>query len=165
MRNHAAVDAGGHATGTIGLRVTLRKATWADGPLLVAWRNADRDLFGDTTPVTLDRHRYWWFQVYEQDPLDHLYIVEAGGAPAGTIGVRVGDRPEIQRVLLGDKALARTGVMTAALELLLDLLTDAYGRPSCWLRVKTTNAPAIRFYERNGFRRYEKDREWTLLTR
>ena len=161
MHNHAAVDAGGHAAGTVGLRVTLRKAAWADGPLLVAWRNADRDLFGDTAPLTLDGHLSWWSGVYERDPRDHLYIVEAGGAPAGTIGIRLGGRPEIQRVLLGDKTLARTGVMTAA----LDLLTESYGLPRYWLRVKTTNDPAIRFYERNGFRRYEKDREWTLLTR
>jgi RimJ/RimL family protein N-acetyltransferase len=161
VREHAAVDAGGHAAGTVGLRVALRKATWADGPLLVAWRNADRDRFGDTAPLTLDGHLSWWSGVYEQDPWDHLYIIEAGGVPAGTIGIRLGGRPEIQRVLLGDKTLARTGVMSAA----LDLLTDGYGLPQYWLRVRTGNAPAIRFYECNDFRRQEEDREWTLLTR
>jgi len=160
VREHA-IAVAGHATGTIGLRVGLRKATWADGPLLVGWRNADRDLFGDITRLTLDGHLSWWSGVYERDPWDHLYIVEAGGTPAGTIGIRLGGRPEICRVLLGDKTLARTGVMTAA----LNLLTGRYGLPRYWLRVRTGNTPAVRFYERNGFRRYEEDGEWTLMTR
>jgi len=161
VHDHAAVDAGGHAAGTVGLRVTLRKAAVRDAVLLVAWRNADRDAFGDTTPLTLAAHLSWWCEVYEQDPRDHLYIAEAGGKPAGTIGLKLGSRPEIRRVLLGDKTLARTGVMTAA----LNLLTEQYGLPRYWLRVRTGNTPAVRFYERNGFRRHEEDGEWTLLTR
>ena len=160
MREHAVAGAG-HATGTIGLRVGLRKATWADGPLLVGWRNADRERFGDTALLTLAAHRDWWYQVYELDPWDHLYIVEAGGKPAGTIGLKLGGWPEICRVLLGDKTLARTGVMTAA----LIELTGGYGLRSYWLRVKAGNEPAVRFYERNGFRRYEEDGEWILMTR
>src|SRR5262249_34943101 len=156
-----AVAAGGHATGTVGLQVTLRKAAAGDADLLVEWRNANRDLFGDTAPLTLERHYRWWFQVYERDLTDHLYIVLAGGSPVGTIGVRLGERPELCRVLLGDKTLARTKVMSTA----LNLLTAGYGLSSCWLRVKADNEPAIRFYGRNGFHAGGRDGEWLLMTR
>jgi RimJ/RimL family protein N-acetyltransferase len=161
VREHIPVDAGGHATGAAGLQVTLRKASPGDADLLVEWRNADRERFGDTAPLTLEAHYRWWFQVYERDLLDHLYVVEAGGRPAGTIGVRLGERPEICRVLLGDKTLARTGVMTIA----LNLLTLGYGLPSCWLRVRAGNEPAVRFYERAGFRRDSEDGGWLTMSR
>lgn len=128
-------------------RVSLRKAIREDARMLVAWRNADRDCFGDTKPLTLPGHVCWWDGVYEQDPWDHLYVAEADGRPAGTIGLKLGDRPEIHRVLLGDKTLARRGVMSAALK----LLTGSYGLPRYWLLVKPGNQPAIRFYQRNGF--------------
>ena len=127
--------------------VGLREAVRADGPLLVAWRNADRGCFGDTAELTLAAHERWWAQVYEPDPDDHLYIVEVNGRPAGTIGLKAGGRPEISRVLLGEKTLARRGVMSAALR----MLTGRYGLPRYWLLVKDGNEPAVRFYERNGF--------------
>lgn len=161
MHDLCAVDAGGHATGTVGLQVTLRKAAPGDADLLVEWRNADAGRFGDPAPLTLEAHYRWWFQVYERDLADHLYIVLAGGKPAGTIGIRLGGPPEICRVLLGDKTLARTRVMSTA----LNLLTAGYGLTSCRLRVRADNEPAIRFYGRNGFTADGRDGEWLLMAR
>lgn len=141
--------------------IGLRKAVREDGPLLVAWRNADLKAFGDTTPLTLLSHAVWWDWTYELDPWDHLYIVETGGKPAGTIGVKLGGRPEIHRVLLGDKTLARTKVMSTALE----LLTTGYGFPRYWLLVKPGNEPAIRFYERNGFKATGSEDDFLVMER
>lgn len=141
--------------------VTLRKAVRADAPLLVAWRNADREAFGDTTPLTEDGHRQWWTRVYERDPQDHLYVVEVNAEPAGTIGLKLGTRPEIGRVLLGDKSLARCGVMTAALR----ALTASYGLPRYWLLVKPGNDPAVRFYEKNGFAKAGQEDGYLVMER
>ena len=144
--------------------VALRKPRPADTWPLIRWRNADAAAFGDQRPLTLGAHEHWWARVYLADPRDHLYVVTCGGRPAGTIGVRLhedGGR-EIQRVLLGDKTLARTGVMTAA----LDALTGMYGPGRYWLRVKAGNDPAVRFYKRNGFTETTRaEGEWLVMER
>lgn len=137
------------------MNVTLRKLAPSDAVDVVRWRNENAAAFGDSRPLTIPRHREWYRKAYLADPRDHMYIVLADGRPAGTIGAYLhaslhgqGTR-EIQRVLLGDKSLARAGVMTAALR----CLTDLYGPGWYWLRVLPGNTAAIAFYERNGFTR------------
>lgn len=130
------------------MRVELRKTTIADTPLLVRWRNADREFFLDSEPLNEGAHRAWYTGTYVNAVADHLYLVICDGLPAGTAGITVsGGRGEIGRMLLGDKALARQGVMSAALR----LVTDGYGLRGYWLRVLKGNEPAIAFYQRNGF--------------
>ena len=141
------------------MTVTLRKARPDDAEMLVAWRNENASAFPPAEPLTIARHRDWWDR-YELDPSDHLYIVCAGGVPAGcmSLTIRAGTG-EIGRVILGDKTLARHGVMSAA----LTALTAAYGLPAYWLRVQPGNTPAIRFYERNGFRRDREKGGWLIM--
>ena len=141
------------------MTVTLRKATLADGGLLVRWRNADADAFPPGEPLTLARHHDWW-QQYKLDPSDHLYMVCVDGISAGcmSLTIRAGSG-EVGRVILGDKTHARHGVMSAALA----TLTAAYGLPAYWLRVQPGNTPAIRFYERNGFRRDREKGGWLIM--
>ena len=144
------------------MTVTLRKAGPADGGLLVAWRNENASAFPPGEPLTLSRHRDWWSGVYELDPSDHLYIVCAGGTPAGcmSLTIRAGSG-EIGRVILGDKTRARAGIMSAALA----SLTAAYGLPAYWLRILPGNTTALRFYERNGFRRDREKGGWLIMLR
>jgi RimJ/RimL family protein N-acetyltransferase len=91
-----------------------------------------------------------------------MYIVMDDAYPAGTMGVILGEETEIQRVLLGEKKLARTGVMSEALQMLIEV----YGPDRRYrLRVKPDNIPAIRFYEKNGFSASYKDGGYLVMTR
>ena len=141
------------------MTVTLRKACWADVMLLVRWRNENASAFPTAEPLTIARHRHWW-ERYERDPSDHLYMVCVDGISAGcmSLTIRAGTG-EIGRVILGDKTLARHGVMSAA----LTALTAADGLPAYWLRVRPGNTAAVRFYERNGFRRDREKGGWLIM--
>jgi RimJ/RimL family protein N-acetyltransferase len=128
---------------------------------MVRWRNENTRYFASQGTVTVAGHAAWWRR-YQADPWDHMYMILAGGKPAGTIGARIGPGPgEIQRVLLGDKSLRRSGVMTAA----LDLVMSAYGVRIWKVRVLGGNKAAFRFYETNGFRVSGRDGECVVMTR
>jgi RimJ/RimL family protein N-acetyltransferase len=140
----------------------LRKITAGDAALLVRWRNENAACFAGQAHVTRPGHDAWFRQVYQADPWDHMYMILHAGRPAGTIGARItGRTAEIQRVLLGDKTLARTGVMSAALEQVM----NAYG-PRIWeLRVLPGNRAAIAFYGKHGFEKTGRDGECLVMTR
>jgi RimJ/RimL family protein N-acetyltransferase len=142
--------------------VSLRKVTADDAPLLVQWRNADIEFFGDgKTLLTREGHDRWYSTVYLNDPRDHMYVVMCDDFPAGTIAAILGEKgTEISRVLLGEKKLVHTGVMSEALK----LLTDIYPGPH-WLRVKPYNAPAINFYLKNRFVLSGTDHDPLLMSR
>ena len=135
--------------------------TEADSPYVIDWRNADAACFGDGTPLSAREHYMWYHETYLNDPRDHMYIVMHDYRPAGTIGIKLGSTPEIQRVLLGDKKLSRTGVMSDALE----RLRSMYRFPEYKLAVKPDNIPAIRFYERDGFVQTGRSGEWLIMMR
>lgn len=128
--------------------ISLRKITADDAPLLVEWRNADMEFFGDgKTLLTREGHDLWYDTVYLNDPRDHMYMVMRDDLPVGTVAAILGkDGTEISRVLLGEKDLVRSGVMSAALELIVDVYPGPY-----WLRVKSHNSRAISFYQMHGF--------------
>ena len=129
--------------------ISLRKisGTERSRELLVKWRNADMEFFGDgKTLLTPEGHYHWYRHVYLNDPRDHMYFVMHGNRPVGTIAAILKDGTEISRVLLGEKELAHTGVMSE----ILKLITDIYPAPY-WLRVKPHNFRAIGLYLKNGF--------------
>jgi RimJ/RimL family protein N-acetyltransferase len=130
--------------------ISLRKITGTEysSDLLVKWRNADFEFFGDgKTLLTRESHYHWYRYVYVNDPRDHMYFVMQDHSPVGTIAAILGkEGTEISRVLLGDKGRAQQGVMSEALSLLRDIYPGPY-----WLRVKPGNSSAIRFYQKNGF--------------
>lgn len=123
----------------------LRKVREEDAELLVRWRNENASFFSQQEPVTLESHLAWFRDHYLASSQDHMYIIVADGRDVGTIGIMLPN--EIQRVLLGDKSLARSGVMSEALQALMDI----YPSSVYWLRVLSGNSAAIAFYEKNGF--------------
>jgi RimJ/RimL family protein N-acetyltransferase len=145
---------------------TLRKMDISDLPYIVAWRNENAAYFPGATPLTPVSHKHWYYQTYLTDPADHMYMVTLDGEPVGTIGVRILPETiqhdfEIQRVLLGDKTFARSGVMTAALHEIYAL----YGHGWYRLQVLQGNERAIRFYEKNDFRTVHIGDEFIVMGR
>lgn len=129
------------------MHVTLRKLTPADFPVTTLWRNANREHFPPQPEWTIDSQYYWYYMTYVHRPAEHLFIVEADGRAAGTIGFNTRTR-EIGQVLLGEQACRGKGVMTAAL---LELYA-AFGDGYYWLKVLRGNERAIAFYRSAGFR-------------
>jgi RimJ/RimL family protein N-acetyltransferase len=128
--------------------VQLEKLHYALLEVVRVWRNANADFFGDTQPISRNMQQEW-FDSYIVDPSDHMYAVIIDDVlPVGTIGIR-SDTREIQRVMLGAKEYARTGLMSQA----LNMLMKAYGPGDFFLYVKQDNDKAIEFYRKNGFNR------------
>jgi RimJ/RimL family protein N-acetyltransferase len=128
--------------------VTLREITDDDARALVRWRNENAAAFPPGAQLTVERHLDWYYDAYLLDPARVLCIVLKDGDPAGTIGLTVRHgRGELGNMILGDKSLARQGVMQAAVKQLM----LAFGLDWYWLKVLPSNTACIRFYEKLGF--------------
>ena len=145
----------------------LRKIEHEDTGLLVKWRNANAAYFPPRlNPLTEEEHRSWFYNTYRYDPADHMYIVEVGGAPVGTIGINVSTH-EIQRVMRGEKGVA-PGIMGEALDKLVE--TYSHGDSWFWLKGLETNPHAIAFYKKHYFRKFNNyggtsDNGWVHMER
>jgi RimJ/RimL family protein N-acetyltransferase len=124
----------------------LKKVTEYDGPLIVKWRNANREYFPPQPAFSTYSQNRWYWDQYLTDPADHYYMVLAGRMPVGTISFN-SKTNEIGRVLLGEKEYACQGVMSEALKQLM----GSFNMGRYWLRVLKGNGAAIAFYDRNGF--------------
>jgi len=130
--------------------VTLREITSYDAERLVGWRNdpANARWFPKQEPWTLLGHQNWYRDTYLTDPSQNLYVVRRNGIPVGTVGMTIRNGSgELERMMLGDKTLARGGYMRQGMRQLM----AAYGLDYYWLRVMPDNEATIRFHQRNGF--------------
>jgi RimJ/RimL family protein N-acetyltransferase len=130
--------------------VTLREITADDAHRLVAWRNDPDNArwFPKQPPFTVSAHFDWYHGTYLADPSQNLYIVQRDGAPIGTVGMTIRNgMGELERMMLGDKALARGGYMRKGMRRLM----NAYGLDYYWLRVMPDNERTIAFHKSNGF--------------
>lgn len=130
--------------------ITLREITADDAPRLVAWRNdpGNARWFPRQPAWTVSGHFDWYHCTYLADPSQNLYIVQRDGVPIGTVGMTIKDGlGELERMMLGDKALARGGYMRRGMRRLM----DAYGLAHYWLRVMPDNERTIAFHKGNGF--------------
>lgn len=144
--------------------VTLRKIREADAPLLVRWRNENARYFPAQPPWTIGSHVAWFRGRYQHDPCDNMFMALLDGRPVGCLAMTIRDgRGELERMILGDKSIARGGVMRAAFRQLM----DAYGLAEYWLRIYEWNDVTIAFHRRNGFEVTGKtdDGEYLIMTR
>lgn len=132
--------------------VTLREITGsrAESELIVSWRNdpSNARWFPKQEPWSVARHINWYREHYLTDPSQNLYQVLRDGFAIGTVGMTIKDGcGELERMMLGDKTLARGGYMRQGMRQLM----AAYGMNFYWLRVMPDNEATIRFHRRNGF--------------
>lgn len=135
------------------MTVSLRKITEADAPLLVKWRNENSEFFPPQDDWTVDSHLEWYYGKYTTDPCDNMFMVMlgddlAGWMPIGCLSMTIRNGcGELERMILGDKSVARGGYMRTAFRMLM----DAYDLDYYWLRIYEWNKVTIAFHERNGF--------------
>lgn len=127
--------------------VSLRKITEGDWYVTVPWRNQNAEFFPHRDKeLTMREHLDWYHDVYTRDPADHMFVIYADRTPVGTIAFNSQTR-EIGRVMLGNKAYRRQGIMSEALSLLMQSFrADWYH-----LKVLRNNESAIAFYKQNYF--------------
>jgi RimJ/RimL family protein N-acetyltransferase len=129
--------------------VTLREIQEHDTGLLVRWRNENAQWFPAGETLTTESHLAWYHTSYLTDPSQNLYMVLADGREVGTVGMNISDAcGELSRMILGDKTVARRGIMRQGMRQLL----DAYGLSYYWGRVLPSNQAVIAFHKTNGFR-------------
>src|SRR5271155_1456213 len=112
--------------------VTLRKITEADTPLLVKWRNENAKFFPPQPDWTLESHLKWFREKYQADPSDNMFMVLLDGKEIGCLAMTIKNgEGELERMILGEKELARGGKMRDGFRQLM----DAYKLDRYWLRV------------------------------
>jgi ribosomal protein S18 acetylase RimI-like enzyme len=127
----------------------LRAVGLADQDLLRAWRNANRAAFFETAVVDENRQQRW-FRGYLGRADDFLFLVMAGDAPVGCVGVRlVDDGWDVYNVIRGVGTAASRGFMGRGLRM---AVAFARGRRDLPVTAVVLAAnPAVAWYARQGF--------------
>lgn len=131
----------------------LRPLTEADLPMTLAWRNREwtRSMLFSGDVVSEETH-WAWFKRYQDDPHDLVLIGEVYGKPVAQVSIYGMDpaarSAEFGRLVVSERGngyarLATWGAIRLAFRQLQ--LSELH------LRVRGTNAPAVRLYLESGF--------------
>ena len=127
-------------------------------PLTRAWRNADGVRIWFKTPGVISPEGHLrWYRDYAARTDDFMFLVQdrASGALAGQLALYRVDlkrgEAEIGR-LIAAPGFRRKGLMTRACARLIDYSFGVLGLKRLSLEVLKDNEPAIRLYEKLGFR-------------
>lgn len=132
--------------------LTLVPLSFSHFNLIRKWRNDNKKYFLSQKEVSLWGHLKWFVSWKIEHLLNKdkfIYIIQVDGKPVGMIGIDIDNEwsATIQRVLLADTTLARSGVMSTALEMVIELHKVHLYR----LEVLRDNVKAIAFYKKNKF--------------
>jgi diamine N-acetyltransferase len=139
-----------------GERVNLRLVEECDLGNLLRWRNDPSiacNFFGwqGLTPEGQAR----WFEAYQRDQTQRLWIIDAGARPVGCVGLSDIDwlhrRAELGRTLV-EPAHQGRGYATEAVRRVADLAFTRMGLGRLYLHVFADNEAAITLYKLVGFR-------------
>ena len=141
------------------MNITLKPINKTTEPLLRTWRNQNRHHFLDSSYITNTQHQQW-LTSQAKDPTQVTYVIHYKEKPVGTIGATIKPNAiQIERVMLGDKSLARQGITSIALKLLL----QKHPSTRYYLQVLITNLPAIKFYQKHGFQIIRSKDNYNLM--
>ncbi len=141
-----------------GPHVVLRSMTRKDTADVLRWR-ADpvvaRQLFSARCP-TLEEHEAWLAKLNQsRDRIEFMIVMRQNGRAVGTIGlshIQARGGSAEYGILLGEPDARGKGVAREASQLLLAYAFDQLGLVEVFLNLFADNVPALRLYERLGFR-------------
>jgi RimJ/RimL family protein N-acetyltransferase len=148
---------------------TVRVATAADGPLLLAWRNDPnaRAASISTDEVSPETHAAWLASSLK-DPGRCLLIAELDDEPVGTVRFDALDVPVpatwLVSINLAPAARGR-GLAASVLEAGWDWLEETAPVVAVVAKIRVTNAASIRAFERAGYRLTSTEDSWHLYER
>jgi RimJ/RimL family protein N-acetyltransferase len=144
----------------IGERVRLRAISRDDLPIFVAWLNdpevrAGLSLF---VPLSVDNEQKWYDAMLQEPAEEHPLTIEIRTGEewvmAGNCGfhkIEWRNRSAEVGIFIGDKSYWNQGYGTETMRLLLCHGFETLNLNRIFLRVFSTNARAIRAYEKVGF--------------
>lgn len=140
-----------------GDKVCLRLIQAKDLENLRHWRNDNRQYFFDSVFITPEMEQKW-FKGYRQKENDLIFIIETpAGRPIGTVSLYRIDpaakQAEFGRMVVGDLANRQKGFGYDAARALLAWGFSTLGLEKIVLEVWGNNQPAIRLYEKLGFKK------------
>lgn len=128
--------------------IWLQKLTPETAQIMRKWRNQNREYFRDRHLITYNEQEKW-IEKYLKDMTYWYFIVVQDTKPVGCIGFSIvsSEEAHIESVILGEKEIARHGVMSEALKRVMAIFPFKVYT----LKVLKDNKKAIHFYEANGF--------------
>ena len=135
--------------------LTLRKATLADGPFLLALRNSDdvRSQSKKSDVITEDTHRKW-LQTHLGNPGTAIWIIEQSGEKHGYIRAQKLEdgtgKSWLLSIALG-RSSRRQSYASWALKEACRLMREDLGAESLVAEVLETNEVARRLFKNGGF--------------
>lgn len=145
----------------VGSKVRLRLIQQKDMERLRRWRNENRFAFFDSSRISPEKQKRW-FESYQKKKNDLMFIIETlGGRPIGTVALYKIDLPnkraEFGRMIIGAVKSRGKGFGWDAAESLIRFAFSTLNLQQLKIEVKKNNQPAIRLYEKIGFRKVQAD--------
>ncbi len=126
----------------------------ADLENLRAWKNSQKEFFFHQQDISVDQ-QFNWYKCFLERPLDFLFVTRFKGIPFGCLGVRwLENHWDVYNVILGDTSFGKKGLMSDSFQAILSYIFTVNQSP-VKLKVLKMN-PAVRWYERHGFRIIEE---------
>lgn len=143
-----------------GRKVYLRQAKREDVPALAQWVG-DMEVMKHVTMRTFTlEEEYTWFREMKDNADERVFFIclVEGDRLIGSCGIHDVRNPTTVGIglFIGDRTQWGMGYGTEAVQLLLDHIRKECRVSRVWLRVDTVNQPAIRCYEKSGFKIYER---------
>jgi RimJ/RimL family protein N-acetyltransferase len=140
--------------------VYLRQAREADIPNLAKWVGDIEVMKHVTMRTYTSEEESIWFREMKKNADEHVFFIclIEGGDLIGSCGIHEVRNPKTVGIglFIGDKTQWGKGYGTEAVKLLLGHIRQEFEVSRAWLRVDTANRPAIRCYEKCGFKIYDR---------
>ncbi len=131
------------------LKVIAVDTSNSDLRMMMKWRIKNQDCYIEQPKITLRSFKKWFYDYYIKKRRILFFVVNPGGKPIGHMGIAEmkGESCKLDNIIRGEEG--NKGVMSKALQELLVIATRMF--KNIYVKVKTDNDHAIKFYERNGF--------------
>ena len=132
-------------------QIRMRSIGASDLETLRKWKNDHKDFFFFKNQITKEEQLKWFDHLNIKND-DHMFIIEKSNELIGCIGVRLYQEfADVYNVILGNIAYKGQHIMTNAVEATVAFSNLIYNNVPVRVRVLRNN-PAIKWYERIGFR-------------
>jgi RimJ/RimL family protein N-acetyltransferase len=143
-------------------KIILRSISVGDLDDLMRWKNKHRESFFYKSIINSEQQLKWYYSFVERKN-DYMFIIENSNNKFGCMGFRkIEDFIDIYNVILGDDNYKGKGIMTFALNMLTQYISDHYEGSGITAKVLNTNV-ALTWYIKNGFSVLKKHEDYSLI--
>jgi RimJ/RimL family protein N-acetyltransferase len=143
------------------LKLLLRSIDEGDLELLRQWKNDHRSSFFYQEIIKPEEQEHWYVDFCKRQH-DYMFLVCYDDLRIGCMGFRLIDNViDIYNVILGIEDYSGQGLMSKAMALMNQFIASRYHHPVTAKIVK--NNPALKWYEKNGFKAIETNEQYNLV--